>query len=142
LSLKIALSLVCGQRYDEAENVILGVEQADPENFFIRLPRAALFAAKGEREKALTLIEGINMFGLLYVITDVYAALGMTDMAIKKIEEGRVKGFDELNMYLYTYQDLVNNPNFENLQGDPRFQKIVEEEKQKYEEMLAKYTEL
>ncbi|MFC2163765.1 protein kinase [Acidobacteriota bacterium] len=142
LRLKTATSLVSAQRYDEAERAIQKVEQADPENFFIRIPRAMLFAVVGEKDEALSLIEGITIFALLYPITDIYAALGMKDIAVQRIEEGRERGFEEIKMYLYTYQDIVNNPLFASLKGDPRFQEIVEEEKQKYEEMLAKYTDL
>jgi len=142
LSLRLALCLINAQHHGEAENAIRSVEQADPDNFFIRVPRAMLFAVRGEKDKALALIEGITSFGLIYPITDVYAALGMNDIVLQRIEEGREKGFDEIKMYVYTYLDLVNNPLFANLKGDARYQKIVEVEKQKYEELLSKYTDL
>ena len=140
--LKIALYQIYTQRHSEAERMIQKVEQSNPEFPYIRFCRAVLFAARGEKDEALSIIEGVNIFGLLYLMTDVYAALGMKDVAIQRIEEGREKGFDEIKMYLYTYQDLINNPLLNNLKRDPGFQKIMEEERLKYEEMLVKYSEL
>jgi serine/threonine protein kinase/tetratricopeptide (TPR) repeat protein len=140
--LKIALCLINARRYSEAESIIQNVEQAHPEFPYSRFCRAALFAARGENDNALSIIEGVDIFGILYLMTDVYAVLGMNDIAIQRIEEGREKGFDEIKMYLYTYQDLVKNPLLDGLKTDPKFQKIVEEEKLKYEELLVKYSDL
>ncbi len=46
------------------------------------------------------------------------------------------------NDYKYRYLVLINNPDYENLRDDPRFQKIVKQAKQRYEELVRKYGDL
>jgi len=46
------------------------------------------------------------------------------------------------NMDAYGYLYLINNPLYDNLRDDPRFQKIVADAKEIYEERLRKYGDL
>jgi adenylate cyclase len=125
------------KKYDEAENILDRAEKIDPGNPIIKRYKAWIYAAKGEREKALALIEGEEPYR--YEITSIYSLLGMKDEAIKYIKEGIKIGYKYNWVYVYSYQLLVNNPCYDSLQDDPRFQEIVKNEKKKYEEKLLKY---
>jgi len=142
LSLRLAVYYVLLKKYDDAEEAIARVEKVDPDNYIIRFPKALLHAVRGEKDEAVALIEDVTSHAFIIVVADVYAILDMKDIALQKIEKGREKGMDEIKQYMFTYYDLIYDPLLDNLRDDPRFQKIVEEEKQKYEEMLAKYSEL
>ena len=85
--------------------------------------QAQLYAARGEREKALSLSKGAA----------VYALLGMKDEAIRAMQIEISEGT------FYPYQRLINDPCLRNLRGDPRFEQIVSRAKQVHEEFLKKY---
>ena len=55
------------------------------------------------------------------------------------INDGIEKGFQEIFAYLYSYPVLFNNPFYDNLRDDPRFQDIIKREKKKYDEKSEKY---
>ena len=90
--------------------------------------KAILLAARGEKKKALAL--GVES-------SQVYSLLGMKDNAIKILQK-LLKRNEDAYEYLY----LRNNPHYDNLRDDPRFQKIVENSKKIYEERLKKYGDL
>jgi serine/threonine protein kinase/Tfp pilus assembly protein PilF len=87
-----------------------------------------LFAARGEKEKALAIYKQPS--------STIYSLLGMKDEAIKRLNEYTTESKRP------QYLDLIHNPFFDNLRDDPRFQKIVKKEKQKYEELIKKYQDL
>lgn len=66
----------------------------------------------------------------------------MKDEAVKNIQVGIEEGFKYLNIYLYSYPFLENNPCYDNLRDDSRFQDIIKEEKMKYQEKRFKYGKL
>ncbi|TET75444.1 MAG: tetratricopeptide repeat protein, partial [Candidatus Aminicenantes bacterium] len=132
-----AEALIMMKKYDDAREQINQAEKLNPESAGIRYYRAWVAAAKGEKEKALTLIEGKKMYR--YHVTSIYSLLGMKDEAIENIKKGIDTGFRESQEYLYTYLFLKNNPSYENLDDDPRFKEIVESEKKKYDERLERY---
>jgi serine/threonine protein kinase len=132
--------LIMMKKYDDAGEEIDQAEKLNPKNPKIRYHRAWVAAAKGEKEKALSLIEGIEgKDAYRYDITSIYSALGMKDKAIENIRKGIDTGFRELKEYLYTYLALINNPFYESLDDDPRFQEIVEREKKKFDERQKQY---
>jgi len=98
-----------------------------------------IYAAHGERDKALVIIEDLNPYRFTYLLSSVYSALGMRDKAIEVIETGREKGFYEIKTYLYSYPYLISNHFFDRLRSDPHFQRIVEQEKKRYEEKIKEY---
>ncbi len=132
-----AEALIMMKKYDDAGEKITQAEKLSPESPDIRYYRAWVAAAKGEKEKALALIEGKKMYR--YHVTSIYSLLGMKDEAIENIKKGIDTGFQEAQEYLYTYLFLKNNSSYESLDDDPRFKQIVESEKKKYEERLEMY---
>jgi hypothetical protein len=52
------------------------------------------------------------------------------------------RNFDEDGFTPYSYPALISNPFYENIRSDPRFQKIVGEQKKVYDERLGKYGDL
>ena len=132
-----AYLLTMKKEFDEAERVLAEAEKLDPDstkiNYDDRLRlqdipyyKALLFAARGEKEKALA----------LYQHQYVYALLGMKDEAIGIMEE-RIK-----NGARFRYLILQNNHFYDNLRNDPRFEKIVQDAKVRYEEYVKKYGNL
>jgi tetratricopeptide (TPR) repeat protein len=132
-----AEALIMMKKYDDAEEKIAQAEKLNPGNLTIRYYWAWISAAKGEKEKALTLIEGTDRYS--YYIASIYSLLGMKDEAIEIIKKGIDIGFRDRKEYLYTYLVLKNNPHYESLRDDPRFKEIVESEKKKYDERLKRY---
>jgi len=125
---------------EEAEKVLEKAEKIDEQDHLrIRHARGLLLAIKGEKEEALQLIQD-RLFS--YFATSIYSLLGMKDEAVKNIQVGIEEGFKYLNIYLYSYPFLENNPCYDNLQDDSRFQDIIKEEKMKYQEKRFKYGKL
>ena len=116
--------LVRTKRLDEAEKTITELEGLAPEFLLLPERRAELYAARGEKDKALELSRGSSR---------VYALLGMKDEAIDFMQKSLSKGG------FYSYLSLTNNPFYDNLRGDPRFERIVAQAKKKYEEWSEKY---
>lgn len=110
-------------RYDEAERLLQELESIEPGFWVLTEYKAQLYAAKGEKEKALALNKS----------TLVYALLGMKDEAIRVMQKDIHEGT------LYPYLRLINDPCFKNLRGDPRFEKIVARAKKDHETFLKKY---
>jgi serine/threonine protein kinase/Tfp pilus assembly protein PilF len=136
LRLYYARQLIWMERYDEAEFEIAKVEIEDPDEPNILYTRALIFAAKGEREKALAVVEGIDPYYYSYLVSSVYSILEMKDEAIENIEDAIERGFHEIQTYMYSYPFLTNHRLFDNLRDEPRFQRIVQQEKKKYEEKI------
>jgi tetratricopeptide (TPR) repeat protein len=134
--------LIWMRRYDDAEEKIREVEQIDPDYPIIRYPKSLLYAAKGDGEKALELIQGESSYAFYYLISNVYAAMGMNKEALHYIQEGIKHGFEEVKTYLFTYQYLINDPFYTDLSKDPQFQEILLRAKEEYEERKSKYQDL
>jgi hypothetical protein len=125
------------KEFYEAEKILEEAEQMDPDstemNYDDRLRlqdlpfyRALLLAACGEKNKALALSQ--HQY--------VYALLGMKDEALRIMEDKASKGVK------FLYLVLLNNPLYDNLRNDPRFEKIVQDAKLRYEENVKKYGNL
>jgi len=119
----LADHLVFARKFDEAEKLIADLESIAPDFFALPLMRATLYAAKGEKERALGLDKSVR----------VYALLGMKDEAIDLMQKSLSKGGS------YNYLSLINHRVYDNLRGDPRFEKIVAQAKERYEELSARY---
>jgi len=99
------------------------IQEAEDERLDIRWIQnsyAYLFAFKGEREKALEISNE----------AEIYAVLGMKKEALDSIENALERPLD------FNYVYLKNYPLFDSIRSDPRFQKILEIQKKKYEERL------
>jgi tetratricopeptide (TPR) repeat protein len=126
--------------FKEAEKILEKAEKIDEEDYWrVRHARGLLFAIKGEKEEALKLLEEKSYS---YFATSAYSLLGMNDEAIRNIREGIEEGSKILNVYLYPYPFLVNNPFYDNLRSDSRFEEILKKEKKKHEEKQIKYDKL
>jgi len=141
MQLFIARQYIMMKKYEEAERIIFQAEKKDPELPDVQYTRAMIYAAHGERDKALDIIEDLNPYRFTYLLSSVYSALGMRDKAIEVIETGRERGFYEIKTYLYSYPYLVSNHFFDAIRSDPLFQRIVEQEKKRYEKKIKEYEE-
>ena len=132
-----AYLLIMKKEFDKAEKILEEAEQMDPDsteiNYDDRLRlqdipyyKALLFAARGEKEKALALSKDKY----------VYALLGMKDEAIRIMEDMVNKGVK------FLYLVLLNDRFYDNLRNDPRFEKIVQDAKVRYEEDVKNYGNL
>ncbi len=142
LHLYHARQLIMMKKFDEAEKVIAQVEKSERDNPNIQRTRAYIFAVKGEKEKALSIISDLDPYEFTALIAPVYSLLGMKDEAIENIRDVIKNGFAKIKTYPYTYDVLTENPFFEGLRDDPRFQEIVREEKIKYQERVKKYSDI
>jgi len=143
LRLFYARLLILIQEFDKVEEVVAEVEKRDPENSDILYTRAWLFAIQGEREKSLEVIKRIDKpvyFSSL--LSNVYSILGMKDEAIQNIEYAIAHGMQIVKTYPYHYRYLMNNPFYDSLRDDPRFQRIVKKQEEWYKENLRKFGDI
>ena len=137
LNLNYIRYFILMKRYDEAEKALVKLEEIKPGNPQIQACRAWLFAAKGEKDRALVLIKDAVAYS--YEATSIYSILGMKNEAIRYIKEGINRGFKDRMVYLYSYPFLINNPCYDSLRDTPLFQEIVKSQKKQYHEKLNKY---
>jgi serine/threonine protein kinase/Tfp pilus assembly protein PilF len=144
LQLFYARMLIMQKKIGEAEKEItIGERFAPdtPDTPNVEYTKALLFAVKGEKEKALPLVKEAEKKPVYYtyLLSLVYAALGLKDEAIKTIELGIERGFQETQEYPYNYPFLVNCYFYDSLRDDPRFVEILRQREKKYNENLRKY---
>jgi tetratricopeptide (TPR) repeat protein len=106
--------------FDKAEKLIEEAENAGFNESWIQDARAWLYAFRGEKQKALEIKKE----------AEIYALLGKKNEALDIIE----KAIDHPLAFNYLY--LKNSSLFDSLRDQPRFHKILEVQKQKYEERL------
>lgn len=119
----LAKHMIQTERYEEAEKLLAELEKVEPDFWTLPEYRAQLYAAKGEREKALLLNKGAV----------IYSLLGMKNEAILALHKEMSEGT------FYPYLKLINDPCFKKLRGDPRFEKIVSQARQTHNAFLKKY---
>jgi len=83
-------------------------------------------AVRGERDKALA----------LYRNSEIFALLGMKDDAFRELDK-EIRG--SLPYPYIFYEDLLHNPFYDKLRGDPRFQKLIDREKKLYDEAVKRF---
>lgn len=125
--LLIRISCATGQ-IQNAERLLEEVIRINPEATRIDFLTALVAAAKGERQKALSDITKINKDAAV----SIYLQLKMKHEAILAIEQA-IKEF-----YQFDYLRLRSD-RFDLLKGDPRFEKILVEQRLQYEKRLDKY---
>jgi TolB-like protein/Tfp pilus assembly protein PilF len=111
------------KQYDKAREMIEGWGKINPDAPWLNNSKAWVYAAKGEREKAL----GLDADAA------VYAMVGMKDEAIELINTIEAKTITSIH---YDYLSLLNLPVFDNLRDDPRFQSVLDKKKKTYEKIL------
>ncbi len=135
-----ASELIMMNRLDEAQREIDFANKIEPVGKSMTFPQAMLAAARGDKEKALRLIGGEETIDLNSAC--IYIFLGMKDEAIQSIEQGIARGFEAQRQYLFTYLMLDKNPIFKPLRTEPRFKKILQQEKAKYRKKLRTFARL
>jgi hypothetical protein len=137
----LARMLISQKNLEEAAREIGVVEKVDSANPNLGYTKSLLFAARGEKEKALPLVEGAKKepFYFNYLLSRVYAACGLKEEAIQLIRLGIDQGFEKLQDYMNEYPFLASCFFFDSLRGDPRFEEILRQQKKRYEENLKKY---
>jgi tetratricopeptide (TPR) repeat protein/tRNA A-37 threonylcarbamoyl transferase component Bud32 len=142
IHLQYARFLTSMKNFEAAAMEITRAETIQPPileiQMLIRQRRALILAARGEKEKALSLVQGVTE-PYRYEITNIYSLVGMKDEAIRYIRKGNEEGFQLIKDYLYPYPMLMSNPFFENLRSDPRFKELVRKEKDKFDLKMKKY---
>jgi adenylate cyclase len=142
IHLQYARILTSMKNFEAAAMEITRAETIQPPileiQMLIRQRRALILAARGEKEKALSLVQGVTE-PYRYEITNIYSLVGMKDEAIRYIKKGNEEGFQLIKDYLYPYPLLMSNPFFENLRNDPRFQEVVRNEKKRFDEKNRQY---
>ena len=129
ISLDKSLLLIKMRKFNEAEELLTKAERLHPRFSIIQNHKSLVFAAKGEKDKALA----IRKDGA------VYSLLGMKDEAIQYIEDEMKKDYEHHDC---SYLSLLKSPFYDSLRDDTRFQEILEKAKQKYEERLKKFADL
>jgi len=121
--------LIMMKKYEKAKEVLTKAEKINPEYSSVQYYKALLFAAKGEKKKALSLRKN----------GAVYSLLGMKKEAIKYINKQIKRGKEH---FQYSYLPLLNSHVYDNLRDDPQFEKILEIQEKKYEDRLKKFGDL
>jgi tetratricopeptide (TPR) repeat protein len=124
-----SLLLIKMGKYDEAEKLLTKAERFHARFSNIQNYKSLVFAAKGEKDKALAIRKSGS----------VYSLLGMKDEAIQYIEDEMKKEFEHHDC---SYLSLLNSSFYDSLRDDARFQEILKKAKQKYEERLKKFDDL
>ena len=124
----VALNIWRG-RPDLADSILTREERLNPEVRWTRQYRAILLAQRGDRDGALA----------LYRNSEVYALLGMNAQATRELER-EIRGTVSYP-YIY-YMDLLNNPHYASLRSDPRFQEILQREKELFDEQMKMFGNL
>ena len=117
------------KKYEEAKEVLTKAEKINPRYSSVQYYKALLFAAEGEKKKALSLRKN----------GAVYSLLGMKKEAIKYINKVIKRGNEH---FQYSYLPLLNNHVYDNMRSDPHFEKILIIQKKKYEDRLKKFGDL
>jgi serine/threonine protein kinase/Tfp pilus assembly protein PilF len=124
-----SLLLIKMGKYDEAEELLKKAERFHTRFSNIQNYKSLVYAAKGEKDKALA----IRKSGA------VYSLLGMKDEAIQYIEDEMKKDYEHHDC---SYISLLKSPFYDSLRDDTRFQEILKKAKQKYEERLNRFGDL
>jgi serine/threonine protein kinase/tetratricopeptide (TPR) repeat protein len=135
LYLIYAKSLIMMKKYAEAEQAIERAESLGADLLSVKSYRAFLSASKGERDKALSLIEDVDR-AFDYNITCAYSLLGMKGEAIENIKKGIEVGFEKEQYYFYPYLFLKESSCFEKLRDDPRFQEVLKKQEEIYNQKM------
>ncbi|MFC2158516.1 protein kinase [Acidobacteriota bacterium] len=139
IRLFLARQLLMMKQYEEAEEEIDRAYGLDPENEEIEYIRALNYARLGIRDKALSILEGLDKFNYTTLISSVYALLGMNKEALANLNQVIEQGSINTQTYPYCYPVLATNPFYGNLRIDPNFIQILEEAEKKHNEILKKY---
>ncbi len=141
LQLFYARILAKMKKINDAEKELAKAEALDPANPDLLYTRAYLYAAKGDKDHALPILKKArkeNSLRFSYLLSENYTQLGMNDEALSVIQEGIQNGFSKVFSYLYPYQ-ILKSDYYEKLRSEPRFQAILESQREKHYAQLEKF---
>jgi predicted Zn-dependent protease len=122
---RYAQLLIQTDRAEAAFSMLEQAEKASPVEPHVQNLRALYWAARGDRKQALQSMPEPR--------ATVYAMLGMKEEALALMEKEIASG------KTYLYLDLLNNPFYDKVRAEPRFQAILEKQKSVHEERMRKY---
>ena len=100
---------------------------------------AIQYAIDGKREKALNILKSKGEDFHLFDKSELLAQLKLKDDLINELQ----KHYDPENGTAWNrYLSLKNNPRWDFIRSDHRFQKILAPRKEQYEKNLAKYGDI
>jgi len=121
-----SLLFMMGKDIEKAEEYLNKAEKVNPGYPGIQVYKSLILALRENKKHALA----IRKNGVIY------ALLGMREDAIKYIQDVIKKGNEH---FQYSYLPLTHSTFYDSLRDDPRFAKIINKQKKKYEERLQKY---
>jgi tetratricopeptide (TPR) repeat protein len=127
---------------EEAEGELAHIRELNETDVRIPFYQAMVFAELGEHEKALDPIRKGYPPEALHLVAQIYCGLGMKSEAIQVIKEGIEVGLTKVQTYMFPYQYLVNNPQYNLLRTESEFQEIVRSQKKIYDSMVENYRDL
>jgi tetratricopeptide (TPR) repeat protein len=116
-------------KIEESQKLLSQLEKHYPEVNFV-LFHAKIFALKGEKEKALEIYKKKHIW--------IYALLGMGDETIAMMKETQKPRRILKESRFHNF----HTPIYDKIRSDPRFQEIIKEYKQIYEDNLRKYGDI
>jgi adenylate cyclase len=125
--------LITQKKYNKAETIISKSEQISPEAKLTKYLRAFFYASIGEKDRVFEVeLDSI-------VKLRIYLILHMKDEVILYLNED----FERLKQSQRSqYHWLINDPRYDFLRSDSRFQEILAKHKELYEENLRKYGDI
>jgi TolB-like protein/tRNA A-37 threonylcarbamoyl transferase component Bud32 len=103
--------------------------------------KAWYLALQGDSAGARDILRDIKQ-PFRYEVTNAYLVLGEKDLALYNIKWGLDRAYYMIKDFLYPYPYFLNNPFFEGIKSDPRFQSLVAKAKAAYMEKDRKYPQI
>jgi tetratricopeptide (TPR) repeat protein len=117
---------------DAAAEIARAATLVKGDNASLRRHQAWLAAARGERDRALGLLESEPQ-RFRYEVTNALCLLGSQDEALRWMDFGFKSGFAQVWDYIYTYLYLANNPILAGLRDEPQFKDLLKRAKSDYD---------
>ena len=129
--------LIMRKQYDHAEKLITQAKKIsiDSGNY---TTQALLYAAKGKKDDALRSLKETVFKENRYYGVAIFSLLGLKDDALKLLDSKPI-GKPSMAYFGSDYDDMLNNPFFDNLRDSGQFKVALMEAKGIYEDNLAKY---
>ncbi len=127
--------LIVSERYDEANTMLANYYEVYGENKNMISLRAMLFAISADKENALNNYPEGHHYKYY-----IYAVLSMIDASIEYLNDIFNDRWAQIEESRYI--ELKMNPLLDNLRSDPRFQEILANHKELYDENLVKYGDI